>query len=84
MIYLHKEQELDDVAARCPAEHYVLVEDKLRLLDAIKNIWGARVTTVFVRQGHYALDQKILADYPAADISLDQLVTCFNTSWHNC
>ena len=73
MIYLHKEQEIDDVAKRCPAEHYVLVEDKLRLLAAIKKVWGARVTTVFVRQGHYAVDPKILADYPAADISLDSI-----------
>ena len=72
-IYLHKEQELADVAERCPAEHYVLVEDKLRLLTAIKKIWGRRVTTVFVRQGHYALDPKNLADYPAADISLDRI-----------
>ncbi len=72
-IYLHKEQELADVAERCPAEHYVLVEDKLRLLTAIKQSWGSRVTTVFVRQGHYALDPKNLADYPAADISLDRI-----------
>ncbi len=73
MIYLHKEQELIDVAERCPAEHYVLVEDKLRLLTAIKKSWGSRVTTVFVRQGHYGLDPKNLADYPAADISLDSI-----------
>ncbi len=73
LIYLHKEQELDDVEQRCPAEHYVLVEDKLRLLTAIKKIWGRRVTTIFVRQGHYALDPEILADYPAADISLDSI-----------
>jgi len=73
LIYLHKEQELADVEQRCPAEHYVLVEDKLRLLTAIKKIWGRRVTTIFVRQGHYALDPKILADYPTADISLDSI-----------
>jgi hypothetical protein len=72
-IYLHKEQELADVAERCPAEHYVLVEDKLRLLTAVKTSWGSRVTTVFVRQGHYALDPKNLADFPAADISLDRI-----------
>ena len=72
-IYLHKEQELADVAQRCPAEHYVLVEDKLRLLTAVKRSWGSRVTTVFVRQGHYARDPKILADFPAADISLDRI-----------
>jgi len=73
LIYLHKEQELDDVEKRCPAEHYVLVEDKLRLLTAVKKCWGSRVTTVFVRQGHYAADPKILADYPAADINLDSI-----------
>lgn len=73
LIYLHKEQELADVAERCPAEHYVLVEDKLRILTAVKNSWGRRVTTVFVRQGHYARDPKILADFPAADISLDHI-----------
>lgn len=73
LIYVHKEQELADVAGRCPAEHYVLVDDKLRLLAAVKNIWGVRVTTVFVRQGHYAVDPKILADFPAADISLERI-----------
>lgn len=73
MITLHKEKELLDVEARCPAEHYVLVEDKLRILTAVKNFWGTRVTTVFVRQGHYALDPQILARYPAADISLDSI-----------
>ena len=73
LIYLHKEKELAHVAERCPAEHYVLVEDKLRLLSAVKKSWGSRVTTVFVRQGHYALDPKNLADYPAADISLERI-----------
>lgn len=73
LIYLHKEKELDDVAGRCPAEHYVLIEDKLRLLTAIKKSWGPRVTTVFVRQGHYALDSRILADYPAADVNLERI-----------
>ena len=73
LIYLHKEKELAHVAERCPAEHYVLVEDKLRLLTAVKKSWGSRVTTVFVRQGHYALDPKNLADYPAADISLERI-----------
>lgn len=72
-IYLHKDRELDDLVKRYPAEHYVLVEDKLRLLDSIKKTWGSRVTTVFVRQGHYGLDSKTLADYPAADINLDSI-----------
>src|SRR6476619_3032510 len=68
LIYVHKEQELDDVEQRYPAEHYVLVDDKLRILAAVKKIWGSRVTTVFVRQGHYAADPKIFASYPAEDI----------------
>ena len=70
LIYVHKEQELDDVEQRYPAEHYVLVDDKLRILAAVKKIWGSRVTTIFVRQGHYAIDPKILASYPPADISI--------------
>ena len=73
LIYVHKEQELDDVAQRFPAEHYVLVDDKLRILTAVKKIWAARVTTVFVRQGHYAHDPKILAAYPAADLSVGRI-----------
>jgi FMN phosphatase YigB (HAD superfamily) len=73
LIYVHKETELDDVEAHYPAEHYVLVEDKLRLLTAIKKVWGARVTTVFVRQGHYATDPKIVATYPAADIQIERI-----------
>src|SRR5512140_1539317 len=56
LIYIHKEQELDDVAERYPARHYVLVDDKLRILAAVKKAWGSRVTTVFPRQGHYARD----------------------------
>src|SRR6266513_4231820 len=70
LIYVHKEQELDDVEQRYPAEHYVLVDDKLRILAAVKKIWGSRVTTMFVRQGHYAIDPIILASYPSADISI--------------
>ncbi len=73
LIYVHKEQELENVADRFPADHYVMVDDKLRILAAIKNIWGQRVTTVFVRQGHYALDPKILATYPAADVSIEHI-----------
>src|SRR5580765_3698503 len=54
LIYIHKDQELDDVEQRYPAEHYVLIDDKLRILSAVKQVWGARLTTVFPRQGHYA------------------------------
>ena len=73
LIYVHKEQELDDVERCYPAEHYVLVDDKLRILAAVKKFWGSRVTTVFVRQGHYATDPKILASYPPADISIERI-----------
>ena len=73
LIYVHKEQELDDVEQRYPAKHYVLVDDKLRILDAVKKIWGSRVTTIFVRQGHYAADPKIVASYPPADISIERI-----------
>jgi hypothetical protein len=55
------------------ARHYVKVDDKLRILAAMKNIWGDRLTTIFVRQGHYALDPKNAATYPAADMSLERI-----------
>jgi FMN phosphatase YigB (HAD superfamily) len=73
MIYVHKEQELEDVERRYPAEHYVLVDDKLRILTAVKQIWGARVTTIFVRQGHYALDPKVISEYPRADKTVERI-----------
>jgi FMN phosphatase YigB (HAD superfamily) len=73
LIYIHKERELEDIAQRYPAEQYVLVDDKLRILAAIKAIWGARVTTVFPRQGHYALDPRVLASFPPADVSLERI-----------
>jgi len=73
LIYVHKEQELDDVELRYPAEHYVLVDDKLRILSAVKKVWDKRVTTVFPRQGHYALDPEVIARYPRADISVDRI-----------
>jgi len=73
LIYVHKEQELADVEQRFPAEHYVVVDDKLRILDAIKQIWKERVTTVFVRQGHYAHDPKVLAQHAPADISIERI-----------
>jgi FMN phosphatase YigB (HAD superfamily) len=70
LIYVHKEQELDDVRQFYPADHYVLIDDKLRILSAVKAVWGDRVTTVFPRQGHYARDPAELARYPHADIEL--------------
>src|SRR4051794_34483433 len=73
MVYIHKEQMLDDVARRYPARHYVMVDDKLRILTAMKKVWGDRLTTVFVRQGHYASDPEVLAQYPAADVTIERI-----------
>jgi len=73
LIYVHKEEELADVAERFPADHYVMVDDKLRILAAVKGVWGGRVTTVFVQQGHYATDPQILASYPDGDIRIGRI-----------
>ena len=73
LIYIHKEQMLDDVERRYPAKRYVVIDDKLRILAAIKHVWRDRVTTVFVRQGHYALDPRMARDYPAADITIEHI-----------
>lgn len=78
LIYIHKEQELPDVERRFPAEHYVLVDDKIRILTAIKKIWGEKVTTVFPKQGHYAFDEKEVAKYPSADISIERIGDLMN------
>jgi FMN phosphatase YigB (HAD superfamily) len=79
LIYIHKEMELDDVEARYPADHYVVVDDKLRILTAVKSAWKRRVTTVFVEQGHYARDPKVLATFPRADVTaarIGELADC--------
>ena len=73
LIYVHKEQELHDVERRYPAKHYILVDDKIRILSAIKKIWGDKITTIFPKQGHYALDEKEVAKYPKADISIERI-----------
>ena len=73
LIYVHKEHELADVQVRYPAKHYVIVDDKLRILTAVKRIWGHRVTTVFVKQGHYAKDSRVLASLPPADVSIERI-----------
>ena len=73
LIYVHKEQELGDVQERFPAAHYALIDDKLRILAAVKKVWGERVTTVFPRQGHYAHDPRILAAYPPADVTVTRI-----------
>ena len=73
LIYIHKELELDDLTARFPADHYVLIDDKVRILAAIKQAWGARVTTIFPRQGHYALDLNEVAKYPPPDLKVERI-----------
>src|SRR5436305_8750827 len=78
LIYIHKERELDDVEKRFPADHYVLVDDKLRILTEVKKIWGSKVTTVFPKQGHYAHDPKIVSTLPPADISIDRIGDLMN------
>jgi hypothetical protein len=65
-------RELDDVEARWPAEHYVLVDDKVRILTAVKEVWGERLTTVFPRQGHYAHDPDV-ATYPVPDLTIQRI-----------
>jgi FMN phosphatase YigB (HAD superfamily) len=71
--YVHKEQELDSVRRAYPAKHYVLVDDKLSLLNVAKRAWGDRVTTIFPRQGHYANDAKVLAHSQPADIEIERI-----------
>jgi FMN phosphatase YigB (HAD superfamily) len=73
LIYIHKELALDDIEARYPARHYVLVDDKPRILAAVKRGWGQRVTTVFPRQGQYAHDAKALASFTAPDVTVDRI-----------
>jgi len=73
LIYVHKELELDDVASRYPADHYVLVDDKLRILASVKSVWKNKVTTVFPKQGHYANDAKAIAGFPPAQVPLARI-----------
>jgi len=80
LIYIHKEKELRDVESRFPADHYVLIDDKLRILTEVKKAWGTRVTTVFPRQGHYALDPQVLTTYPPADITIHRIGELLNYS----
>lgn len=73
LVYVHKEHELDDVERRYPADHYVIVDDKIRILDAIKRGWESRVTTVFLRQGHYATDVESVEAYSPADLTVERI-----------
>ena len=79
LIYLHKEQELADVERRYPAKHYILIDDKLRILTAVKKTWGERVTTVFVRQGSYAYDPAAIGALPPADVTIERIADLPNS-----
>jgi FMN phosphatase YigB (HAD superfamily) len=78
LIYIHKEEALDDVARRYPAQRYVLVDDKLRILAAVKKAWGERVTTVFPRQGQHAHDPTIIVECPPADLTVERIADLLN------
>jgi len=73
LIYVHKEQMLDDVGRRYPARRYVMVDDKVRILAAMKAAWGDRLTTVFVRQGHYAREAGLMGAPPPGDIVIETI-----------
>ena len=73
LIYIHKEQMLESVERLYPAQRYVMIDDKVRLLDAMKSIWRDRLTTVFPRQGHYALDAAAVAKYRTPDVTVEKI-----------
>ena len=79
LIYIHKEQMLDSMQRHHPARHYVMVDDKLRILAAMKQVMQDRLTTVFPRQGHYALDPAVVAAYTAADLSIERIGDLLDT-----
>lgn len=81
LIYVHKEQMLDAVAQSFAAGHYVMVDDKLRILAAMKRVWGERLTTVFVRQGHYATDPHNLAACAPADLTIERIGDLSDIDW---
>jgi len=83
LIYIHKEQMLQQISQLYPAQHYIMVDDKLRILTAMKAQWGAALTTVFPRQGHYALDPKLTASYPPADLSIEGIGDLVNIKLHD-
>jgi len=73
LIYIHKEHMLAEISRLYPSQHYIMVDDKLRILAAMKQQWGARLTTIFPRQGHYALDPRVVAAYPPADVTVERV-----------
>jgi FMN phosphatase YigB (HAD superfamily) len=84
LIYIHKEEALADVERRYPADRYVMVDDKLRILAATKKVWGDHVTTVFARQGKFANDPEVLAAYPPADVTVERIGDLLSTNCPIC
>ena len=82
LICVHKELELDDVERFYPAQHYVLFDDKVRILRAVKKVWGSRVTTVFVKQGSYAHDVTVSQDVDIADVTVDVVASLLRVDPH--
>jgi len=82
LIYIHKEQSLADVARRHPARHYVLIDDKPRILAAVKQQWGPRVTTILPRQGQYALARAVAAVSPAPDRTVEHIAELLTHDAH--
>ena len=78
LIYLHKEQVLDHVQRRYPAKHYVMVDDKPNLLAAMKSTLGSKLSTVFVRQGHYAFAPEARLAAPAPDLVIERIEDLIN------
>ena len=83
LIYTHKETELADVEHRFPARQYVLIDDKPRILAAVKAAWGTRLTTVLPRQGHYAHDAAALAQYAPPDMCVDTIADLLRANWRS-
>lgn len=81
LVYVHKQRMLDTLSQLYPAEHYVMIDDKLKILSEMKSIWRDRLTTVFVRQGHYAFDTDAIAPLPAADITIDHIAELLGIDW---
>ena len=73
LIYMHKERKLDVMQRAYPADHYVMIDDKPNLLAAMKRIMHNQLTTVFVRQGHYARDADMATIEPAPDLTINSI-----------
>jgi FMN phosphatase YigB (HAD superfamily) len=80
LIYVHKENELKEVERRLPATHYALIDDKARILAAAKLAWADRVTTIFPKQGHYAIEEPP-RDPASVDRMIDNIGELLSHDW---